>query len=708
MKRNKVSQAILIIGAIVFVTAILVAQENLSEDEWIWLENIDGINALAWVNGQNMRTADALKPKQEFASLYQQALEVLNSETRVPTVTQRGQWLYNLWTDTNHPRGLYRRTTLEEFRKTDPKWDVVLDIDALAKQEGKPWVFQSIDCLPDQYSQCLVFLSAGGTDASELREFDMARLAFVKDGFVLPSAKTNASWMDADHLFVSTDFGPDSLTDSGFGRFVKIWKRGTPIAEAKTIYEGAKKSVNSNATRIRTEKGDIDLVSESISTWENGNFQLSAGQLHKLTLPQSAIIQGGFYGELVISLNEDWTVNGTKYISGSVIVVPPETLWGEKPKIDLLAAPTQTEVIDGVVPTKKGILVSTLENIRGRLYRYDREGQSWKRKVISFPDNGALSVTDVDDQSGDFFVQYESFITPRTLYFISSRDLKPEKLKAQAATFDGSQFEVNQLWTVSEDGTKVPYFAVMKKGTPMDGKNPTHIFSYGGFRVSLTPSYSGSYEELSGAYGKLWLERGGVFVLANIRGGGEFGPAWHDAALRENRVKAFQDFEAVARDLVTRKITSPEHLAIEGRSNGGLLVMSLMVRHPELYAAIICGSPLIDMHRYQKLLAGASWMEEYGDPDNPKDWAFMKNYSPYQNVKKGQKYPPVFFYASTRDDRVHPGHARKMVARMLDMGYTDIWYYENTEGGHHASVTNEQLAYRLALVYTFLWEHVGK
>lgn len=319
-----------------------------------------------------------------------------------------------------------------------------------------------------------------------------------------------------------------------------------------------------------------------------------------------------------------------------------------------------------------------------------------------------ISVSGVDDASGDFFVRYESFTTPPTLYFVSSRDLKPKIAKAQAATFDGSQFEVSQLWTVSEDSTRVPYFVVMKKGTPMNGKNPTHIFSYGGFRNSLTPSYSGSYEELSGSYGKLWLERGGVFVLANIRGGGEFGPAWHQAALRENRTKAYEDFEAIARDLVARKITSPEHLGIEGRSNGGLLVTALMVRHPELYGAIICGSPLVDMYRYQKLLAGASWMAEYGDPDKPEDWAFMKTYSPYQNVRAGQKYPPIFFYASTRDDRVHPGHARKMVARMIELGYTDTLYNENTEGGHHASSTNEQLAYRLALAYTHLWEHIGK
>lgn len=684
----------------------LYSQEK--EGLWLFLEEVDGVNALAWVNGQNLRTADELKSKPAFDSLYKQALEVLDSESRIPLVFQRGKWLYNLWNDKDHPRGLYRRTTLDEFRKTNPKWETVLDIDALGKKEGKLWVFQGIQCLPDQNSKCLVSLSPGGTDAFELREFNMDQLAFVPDGFFLPTAKTQVSWMDEDHLFVSTDFGPGSLTDSGSGRIVKVWNRGTPISKAKTIYEGSPKSSESNGFRIRTETGDIDLISESLTTWESINFQLLKGELHKLNLPNTAIIEGGYFGQLVVSLQEDWSVNGQKYVEGSVVLVSPELLRGGKGKVDLLVPPTASEIVEGVEPTKEGILVSTLNNIRGRLYRYQREGQEWKQHAIPFPENGAIHIGSVDDASGDFFVRYESFITPPTIYFVPSRDLKPEKVKAQAATFDGSLFEVNQFWTNSEDGTKVPYFVVMKKSTPMNGVNPTHIFSYGGFRNSLTPSYSGSYEELSGAYGKLWLERGGVFVLANIRGGGEFGPAWHQAALRENRVKAYEDFEAIARDLVTRKITSPQHLGIEGRSNGGLLVTALMVRHPELYGAIICGSPLIDMYRYQKLLAGASWMAEYGDPDKPEDWAFMKTYSPYQNVRAGQKYPPVFFYASQRDDRVHPGHARKMVARMIELGYTETLYYENVEGGHHASVTNEQLAYRLALAYTHLWEHIGK
>ena len=698
----------IVISFLFIAAGVIQADQTVMNDSWSWLEEIDGVNALAWVEGQNQRTADELKSKPEFESLYKQALKVLNSESRIPIVEQRGNWLYNLWNDEQHPRGIYRRTTLEEYRKTNPKWETVLDLDELSKTEGKSWVFHGMDCLPKENQRCLVFLSPGGTDASEMREFDMDKLAFISEGFSLPSAKSDASWIDIDTLFVSTDFGKDSMTESGYPREVKIWKRGTPLSQAKKIFESDPKSVRGNAFRIRTKGGDIDLVSEHKTTWTDEYYQLIDGKLLKLDLPETASINGAYLGKLVFSLNKDWTFRGKQFVEGSVLLAEPAALHDGKGDVNLIVAPSATEIISDVEASDSGILIVMLDKVRGRLFRFEQDSQGWKREAVPFPDNGTISIPSDLDESGNFFVKYESFITPPALYYVSSTDLKPKLMKSQEATFDENQFTVNQFWTDSADGTKVPYFTVMKKGTLMDGKNPTHIFSYGGFRNSLTPSYSGSYEELSGAYGRLWLERGGVFVLANIRGGGEFGPAWHEAALRENRHKAFEDFEAISRDLVTRKITSPEHIAIEGRSNGGLLVMSLMIRHPELYGAIICGSPLVDMIRYNKLFAGASWMAEYGNPNKPEDLAFIKTYSPYQNLKSAQKYPPVFFYASTRDDRVHPGHARKMVAKMIESGYNDVWYYENTEGGHHASSTNEQLAYRLALAYTHLWEHIGR
>jgi prolyl oligopeptidase len=696
-------QVLLLFAASSILGSALFAKDA---DSWLWLEQVDGINALAWVNGQNVRTAQELKSKPEFESLYQSALATLNSASRIPSITQRGKWLYNLWRDEKHPRGIYRRTTVEEFRKPEPNWEMILDIDALSRKENKQWVFQEMDCLSPEYRNCLVFLAPGGTDASEMREFDMSSKTFVPNGFFLPVTKASASWIDADTLFVGADLGKGTMTESGYPRIVKIWKRGTPLAEAKTIYEGAAKSVSSYGYRIKTDQGNIDLVNESNTTWSDLYYQWTDGKLQKLNLQESAVIEGGFFGKLVISLKEDWTTGQQTFAAGSVIVADPSKLRGGNGTIELLVAPSRTEIVESVVTTKSGILIETIENVRGRLYRYDREGNQWKRRSILFPDHGAIEISSVDDDSGNFFVRFESFTTPPTLYYVDAVDLKPEKMKAQQATFDGTKFEVNQFWTTSKDGTKVPYFTVMKKGTPLHGKNPTHIFSYGGFRNSLTPSYSGSYEQLYGAYGKLWLERGGVFVLANIRGGGEFGPAWHQAALRENRHKSFEDFESIARDLVARKITSAKHIGIEGRSNGGLLVLALMTRDPKLYGAIICGSPLVDMLRYHKLLAGASWMAEYGDPDVPADRSFIEKYSPYQLLQKGRKYPPVFFYASTRDDRVHPGHARKAVAKMIELGYDETLYYENVEGGHGASSTNEQLAYRLALAYTHLWQHL--
>jgi prolyl oligopeptidase len=496
------------------------------------------------------------------------------------------------------------------------------------------------------------------------------------------------------------------MTESGYPREVRVWKRGTPLAEAKRLYEAPVSSVSANGFRMRTDTGDIDVVRDGLTFWTSKKLHRNGDRLTPLDLPESAVLEDAYKGQLVISLKDDWMRDGVLLERGAVLLARPQALYpnatGEARRIAVLVEPSSESVVEEVNASSDGILVTMLENVRGRIYRYFEGESGWRREAIPFPDNGALHVSTVDDESGAFFAQYESFVSPPTLYHAAAPEWSPEPIKAQDATFDGSRFEVEQRFATSADGTRVPYFIVMPKGIEMDGKNPTHIFSYGGFRVPLTPAYSGSYEALQGAYGKLWLERGGVFVLANIRGGGEFGPDWHAAALLRNRHKAFEDFEAVARDLVTTGVTSPEHLGIEGRSNGGLLVAAAFTRHPELYGAVVCGVPLTDMRRYHRLLAGASWMAEYGDPDDPEMWAYLETYSPYQNVAKGKDYPAVFFYTSTRDDRVHPSHARKMAAKMESMGY-EVWYYENLEGGHGGSSTNDQLAYRLALAYSHLW-----
>ncbi len=673
-------------------------------DPYLWLEEVDDEKALDWVRAENASTAKRLKSNPLFEELYAEARTILNSSSRLPEVSQEGDWLYNFWRDEKNPRGVYRRTSLTQFASDNPEWEVVIDIDALSVEEEKQWVFKGMNCLPEHPEHCMVRLSPGGGDAVVSREFNSVSKTFVKDGFFLPLAKGGASWIDADTVFVSTDFGEGSMTDSGYPRVVKRWKRGTPLEKAELLYEGDVQSVSASAFRMHSSGDDIDMVREGKTFWTSERYQLLDGDLKKLDLPLSAIINGAFQGRLIISLKEDWSRDGKTYPQGAVLIADTTALHANgKGAIDVLIEPNETTIVQSVNTTDSTILVTVLENVRGKIYRYNPgpEG-SFESSLIKFPDNGSLEITSTDDASGNFFARYESFTSPPALYYVASEDWQPQKVKSQAPSFDGDRYQTEQYFATSADGTKIPYFMVISKDAKRDGNNPTHIFSYGGFRNSLTPSYSGSYEDLSGAYGKLWLDRGGVFVLANIRGGGEFGPQWHQAALKENHYRAFEDFEAVAQDLVKRDITSPQHLGIEGRSNGGLLVGATMTRHPELYGAVICGVPLLDMQRYHKLLAGASWMAEYGDPDIPEEWAYIKEYSPYQNLSAGVDYPAVFFYTSTRDDRVHPGHARKMAARMKELDQ-EIWYYENMEGGHGGSTTNDQLAYRLALAYTHLW-----
>jgi prolyl oligopeptidase len=674
------------------------------DDPYLWLEGVDDPKALDWVRAENTSTAERLATRPLFDELHAEAKTVLNAASRLPEVRQEGDWLYNFWRDEKNPRGMFRRTTLAQFATEKPEWEVVIDIDALSAEENQQWVFKGMDCLKTQPQHCMVSLSPGGGDAVVSREFNAIDKTFVKDGFYLPLAKGGTNWIDADTVFVATDFGEGSMTDSGYPRIVKRWRRGTPLEAAEVVYEGDVKSVSSFAYRLRSTGGDIDLVRDGKTFWEAQNYQFTDGGLKHLELPLTATINGAFQGRLIISLKEDWTRAGITYPQGAVLIADPTALHADgNGAIDVLVEADSTTIVQAVDTTDSTILVTVLDNVRGRIYRFSPgpEGR-WEKSLVDFPDNGSLKITSSDDSSGNFFAHYESFTTPPALYYVASADWQPRKVKSQAPSFDGDRFQTEQYFATSADGTRVPYFVVLAKDAKKDGKNPTHIFSYGGFRNALTPSYSGSYEDLSGAYGKLWLERGGVFVLANIRGGGEFGPQWHAAALKENRQRAFEDFEAVAQDLFKRNITSAAHLGIEGRSNGGLLVGATMIRRPELYGAVICGSPLLDMQRYHKLLAGASWMAEYGDPDVPEEWAYISQYSPYQNLKPGVAYPAVFFYTSTRDDRVHPGHARKMAARMEAMGF-EVWYYENIEGGHGGATTNDQLAYRLALAYTHLW-----
>lgn len=671
------------------------------EDPFLWLEEVEGERAIEWVKEQNAQTQSHLAESDLYKSLYADALAALSAEDRLPEITQKGDWLYENHHSKENPRGLYRRIPADKFDRGNEQWETVLDIDALSRAEDKKWVLKGMDCQDEAQIRCLVALSAGGGDAVELREFNARDRKFVKNGFSSPMAKQSAVWLDADHLLIASARGENAATSSGYARTTKLWRRGEPQAKARTLLEVPEKSVWLNPVAIGTGDQRTIILNEGLDFWHARNFVYRDGKVLPLELPQSAVIQGALGDSLVVKLNEDWKAGGRNWPLGSLVLVSLDSLVKGDTRVSALVTPGKSEVVESVAVSEAGVLVTMLDDVKGRAYFYRRDGKSFTKTPIAFPDNGKLAIATYSDNSGNAYLVWENFVSPPTLYRYRADADKLDRILVQSPTFDSSRFKIEQYFAESADGTKVPYFAVMAKDIELDGDNPTHIFSYGGFRNALLPSYSGSYEPLNGAYGKLWLERGGVYVLANIRGGAEYGPAWHAAALREKRVRSYEDFAAVAEDLIARRITRPQRLSIEGRSNGGLLVGASMTRRPDLFNAVICGVPLLDMKRYHKLLAGASWMGEYGNPDTD-DWKFIKEYSPYQNLKADTDYPSIFFFTSTRDDRVHPGHARKMAARMKAMGQ-QVEYFENLEGGHKGSATHEQLAHRVALMYAHLW-----
>ena len=473
-----------------------------TEDPYLWLEGIEDAQALEWVEAQNEVTAEKLTQSTLFKELFKEAKEVLNSDSRVPAVEQKNGYVYNTWRDSKNPRGLYRRATLEEFAKPNPNWETVIDVDALSAAENQKWVFHGMSCLPKRPDLCLVSLSPGGGDADVVREFNSVTKAFVKDGFYLPVAKGGASWIDADTVFVSTDFGTGSMTTSGYPRIVKRWKRGTPLSQAEQLFEAPETAISAYGMRLRSAGPDIDLINEGTTFWTSERYQLIDGKKVHLQLPSSATLNGAFKGRLVISLKEDWVRGDTTYPQGAVLIADTTALHPEgQGNVDIMIPPDDTTVVQDVHPTDNTILVSVLENVRGKIYRYSPgpEGQ-WEKSLIGFPDNGAVKIASADDETGNFFANYESFTTPPTLYYVESKGWQPLKMKEQKPAFDGSLYKTEQFFTTSADGTRVPYFVVIAKDAKLDGKNPTHIFSYGGFRNALTPSYSGSYEDFSGAY----------------------------------------------------------------------------------------------------------------------------------------------------------------------------------------------------------------
>jgi prolyl oligopeptidase len=666
-------------------------------DAFRWLEDVESPRSLAWVRAQDSTTMKALGTDPHYGPLYDRSLEILDSHDRIVYPEIMGDEIYNFWQDADHPRGIWRRTSWDDYLGGQPQWQTVLDIDSLSRAEKTHWAWKGADCLPPQDRDCLVSLSRGGADAVQVREFDAGSGRFVDGGFTLPEAKQDVAWLDADHLLVDTDFGPGSMTTSGYGRIAKLWTRGTPLSAAHTLLEGDTTDVGVGVFAVHTPGHTYGLVSRSPVFFHRIVYLLQADSLVRLDLPLDA--DADFVGDrLVVYLRSPWTIGGRTFQAGALVAAGLDDFLAGKRDFQLVLQPGPRATIDGTTATRDYLLVNMLDEVRPKLLRYAYHAGAWSADTIPVPDFGSAGVVATSRATNRFFFGFNGFTQPTTLY-VADEAGAIHKVRQLPAMFDAAGLVSEQHEATSKDGTKVPYFVVHRRDLKLDGTNPTLLYGYGGFELSMTPSYN----PLNGAD---WLARGGVYVLANIRGGGEFGPRWHRAAMKEYRQRAYDDFIAVGEDLIRRHITSPAHLGIMGGSNGGLLMGVMLTERPDLWNAVVILNPLLDMKRYSHLLAGASWMDEYGNPDIPADWAYISKYSPYQNIRRDAHYPRPFIYTDTRDDRVHPGHARKFAAKMEAMGHP-VWFFENTEGGHGPGVTNTERAKSEALVYTYLWRRLA-
>ena len=697
-------------GAVTLLCALFAKAQPVNSalnDPYLWLEEVQGDKALAWVRERNAVSTSLLQAHLLFADNKAKVLAILNNRDQIPGVARRGNHLYNFWRDEKNPRGLWRRTSLAEYRKPQPLWEVLLDVDALAKSENENWVWAGADCLAPDYNRCLISLSRGGADAKVTREFDVSKREFVKDGFVVPEAKSQLDWVDIDTLLVGTDFGPGSMTKSGYARVIKQWKRGTPLSSATIIFEGQESDVSAFAAVDMTPGFERTILGRSTDFYNTEISLWVKGRLVKIDKPSDASLSWHREWAFLL-LKRDMQVENRTYKNGSLLAIKFDELMDGKRSYHVLFEPTGTRSLsrEGFSTTRDLVLLNILDNVAGRIEELQFKDGKWQRRDVKVPLTGTLSARGMHDPfvkddplANHYQMSYLDFLTPASLYLGKAGSDERELLKSNPAFFDSQGMRTEQRFATSKDGTQVPYFVVYPKNFKSDGTNPTVLYGYGGYQISMAPFYSGGW-------GTTWYQRGGVFVVANIRGGGEFGPAWHQSAIKQNKQKSYDDFAAVAEDLIKAGITQPKLLGIMGGSNGGLLVGAVMVQRPELFGAVVCSVPLLDMQRYHRLLAGNSWMAEYGDPDKPEEWAFISKYSPYQNVKQGVKYPKVLFATSTRDDRVHPGHARKMAARMIEQGH-EVLYYENIEGGHGGAADNAQRANLVALENTFLWQALG-
>jgi prolyl oligopeptidase len=671
-------------------------------DPYLWLEEIEGAKPLATVKQWNAATEAALEKIPGFEARRGRALQLLNDPNRIAMPDEvMGDLVANHWVDANHKRGLWRVSPLAAYLAGKPQWRTLIDVDALGKAEGKSWVWHGADCLPPAYQRCLVSLSPGGSDADVVREFDLATGQFVAGGFEVPEGKNNATWADQDTLLVARIEGEGTATRSGYPRIVKEWKRGTPWSAATIVAEGTEADIGISPFAVMD--GDIRRVaiSRNVGFYESRvSMRAPDGRWVDLPIPETASFDTVVSGQAIVTLVEP--LGALK--PGSVVAYDIlAMLAGQKPAPALVMAPSKTQAIEEVAASDHVLWIKALDDVSGKLFAYSRQPDGrWAGRDTGLPGNSTVHLAGTADKQDIAFATIEGMLQPTTLMAVGGGAV--HQVAALPAQFDASKFTVNQRFARSKDGTRVPYFLVRKKGVT----RPTGalIHAYGGFRAAQTPTYLTGQPYRSGPLGLFWVEDGGAFVLANIRGGGEYGPEWWRAALREKRQNSFDDLEAVARDLLKTGVAKKGGVAISGRSNGGVLTGAAITQHPELYRAAIIGSPLFDMQRYSHLLAGASWMDEYGDPDKPADWAFMRKYSPYQNVRKGVRYPATFFYLSTKDDRVHPGHARKAAAKLKAFGNT-VYYHEYLEGGHSVGADKSEDAMRAALLWAFLTKEVG-
>ncbi len=677
-----------------------VSDVTVHEDPFLWLEDVTGEDALNWVKDRNAKTQTHFDASDEFNTLNNDLLQILDSDERIPFVSKAGDYYYNFWRDKDHERGIWRRTTLDEYRKAQPDWETVLDLDALAEAESENWVWGGSSILRPSYSHALISLSRGGADASVSREFDLTTKNFVVDGFNRPESKGGMGWIDLNSAFIYSNFGDGTMTPSGYPRIAKLWRRGTPLEDAEVVYEGTSEDMSIRASHDNSPGFERDFVRRTIAFYNNELYLRSDdGKLTQIDVPNSAS-KSVFKQYLMLELRKPWDVAGKTYSAGSLLITDFDDFMTGNRDFYVAFEPSENSSLASFDPTKDHIILNVLEDVKNRIYVLTAEGDVWKREPLKgTPAIGTVSVSPVDpDYSNAFWMTSSDYLNPTTLYYGEEIGGEPEQLKQLTPLYNAEGLQVQQHFATSKDGTRVPYFMVSKTDLKFDNNNPTLLYGYGGFEISLTPGYSASV-------GRAWTSQAGVYVVANIRGGGEYGPRWHQAALKENRLRAYEDFAAVAEDLIVRKITKKQRLGIQGGSNGGLLVGNMVALYPDLFAAAVCQVPLLDMKRYHLLLAGASWMAEYGNPDAAGEWDFIKNYSPYQNIIKSTKYPAVLFTTSTRDDRVHPAHARKMMAMMEAQGH-DVSYYENIEGGHGGAANNRQRAYMQALAYSFLKERL--